>query len=92
MADFSLNVKINGVDQAVNTVSQIEQALIATRNELKNVAIGSTAFEQLSTQAQTLQREFVNSYKETTNFSKGTRCFSFKRGFKYIFRYWYSRL
>ena len=71
MADFSLNVKINGVDQAVNTVSQIEQALIATRNELKNVAIGSTAFEQLSTQAQTLQREFVNSYKETTNFSKG---------------------
>jgi len=71
MADFSLNVKINGVDQAVNTVSQIEQALIATRNELKNVAIGSDAFEKLSTQAQTLQREFVNSYKETTNFNKG---------------------
>lgn len=71
MADFSLNVKINGVDQAVNTVSQIEQALIATRNELKNVAIGSDAFTKLSTQAQTLQREFVNSYKETTNFNKG---------------------
>lgn len=71
MADFSLNVKINGVDQAVNTVSQIEQALIATRNELKNVAIGSDAFQKLSTQAQTLQREFVNSYKETTNFNKG---------------------
>jgi hypothetical protein len=71
MADFSLNVKINGVEQAVNTVSQIEEALIATRNELKNVAIGSDAFEKLSTQAQTLQREFVNSYKETTNFNKG---------------------
>ena len=71
MADFSLNVKINGVEQAVSTVSQIEQALIATRNELKNVAIGSDAFQKLSTQAQTLQREFVNSYKETTNFNKG---------------------
>ena len=71
MADFSLNVKINGAEQAVTTVSQIEQALIATRNELKNVAIGSTAFQELSTQAQTLQREFVNSYKETTNFNKG---------------------
>ena len=71
MADFSLNVKINGAEQAVTTVSQIEQALIATRNELKNVAIGSEAFQQLSTQAQTLQREFVNSYKETTNFNKG---------------------
>jgi len=42
MADFSLNVKINGAEQAVTTVSQIEQALIATRNELKNVAIGSS--------------------------------------------------
>ena len=71
MADFSLNVKINGAEQAVTTVSQIEQALIATREELKNVAIGSTAFENLSKQAQTLQREFVNSYKETTNFNKG---------------------
>jgi predicted PurR-regulated permease PerM len=71
MADFSLNVKINGVEQAVTTVSQIEEALIATRNELKNVAIGSSAFDQLSKQAQTLQREFVNSYKETTNFNKG---------------------
>ena len=71
MADFSLNVKINGAEQAVTTVSQIEQALIATREELKNVAIGSDAFQKLSTQAQTLQREFVNSYKETTNFNKG---------------------
>ena len=71
MADFSLNVKINGVEQAVTTVGQIEKALIATREELKNVAIGSEAFAKLSGQAQTLQREFVNSYKETTNFNKG---------------------
>ena len=71
MADFSLNVKINGADQVITTVGQIEQALVATREELKNVAIGSDAFQDLSTQAQTLQREFVNSYKETTNFQKG---------------------
>lgn len=71
MADFSLNVKINGVEQAVTTVNELEAALRATREELKNTQIGSQAFEQLSTQAQTLQREFVNSYKETTNFQKG---------------------
>ena len=71
MADFSLNVKINGADQVITTVGQIEQALVATREELKNVDIGSDAFQKLSTQAQTLQREFVNSYKETTNFQKG---------------------
>lgn len=70
MADFSLNVKINGAEQAVQTVAQIEQALAATKNELKNVQIGSQAFDDLSKQAVTLQRELVNSYKETTNFNK----------------------
>jgi len=70
MADFSLNVKINGAEQVVNTVGQIEEALRATREELKNVAIGSDEFQRLSDQAVNLQREFVNSYKETTNFNK----------------------
>ena len=71
MADFSLNVKLNGVEQAVTTVNELEAALRATREELRNTQIGSQAFEELSTQAQALQREFVNSYKETTNFQKG---------------------
>jgi hypothetical protein len=70
MADFSLNIKLNGVEQAVTTVGQIEKALIATRQELKNVQIGSQVFQELSDQAVNLQREFVNSYKETTNFNK----------------------
>lgn len=70
MADFSLNVKINGAEQVINTVGQIEEALRQTREELKNVAIGSAEFQRLSDQAVNLQREFVNSYKETTNFNR----------------------
>lgn len=70
MADFSLNIKINGAEQVISTVGQIEEALKQTREELKNVAIGSEEFQRLSDQAVNLQREFVNSYKETTIFNK----------------------
>lgn len=70
MADLRLNVVIGGVEKSISTVNELEQALRATREELKNVAIGSDAFQKLSDQAVNLQREFVNSYKETTNFNK----------------------
>ena len=70
MSDFSINVKLNGVDTAVSTIGQLEAALKATRSELKGVDIDSAAFEQLSEQARVLQREFKNSYKEATNFEQ----------------------
>ena len=70
MSDFSINVKLNGVDTAVSTIGELESALKATRAELKGVDIDSAAFEQLSEQARVLQREFKNSYKEATNFEQ----------------------
>ena len=68
MANFSLNVSINGTDRVVTSVGEIEQALKDTRQALKEVAIGGEEFDRLSKQAQNLQREFKNSYKEATNF------------------------
>jgi hypothetical protein len=70
MANFSLNVKINGVDQAVSSVGEVEAALRATKQELKEVEIGSQAFEELSNQARRLQDELKESFKEATNFDK----------------------
>lgn len=69
MADFQLNVKLNGVEQAVSTVGELENALKATRAELKNVEKDSAAFDQLSNQARTLQKE-LKDVKEATNFDQ----------------------
>ena len=70
MADFQLNVKIGGVESTVSTIGEIETALRKTREELRNVEIGSTAFEELGTQAGNLQRELQNSFKEVVNFDR----------------------
>jgi hypothetical protein len=70
MANFSLNVKINGAEQAVSSIGEIEAALRATKQELKGVEIGSQAFEELSNQARRLQDELKESFKEATNFDK----------------------
>lgn len=67
MADFQLNVKLNGVDKVVSTVGQIQQALKQTREELKGVELGGAAFEKLTLQARNLQRE-LKDVKESTNF------------------------
>lgn len=69
MSNFSLNVKINGVEQAVSSIGQVEEALNATRNELKNVEIGSQAFEELGKQARALQGTLENSFERFTNFN-----------------------
>jgi hypothetical protein len=70
MAEFQLNVKINGVDQSVRTIGDVEQALKATREELKGLEVGSEAFEELARQARILQNELKESFKEATNFDK----------------------
>ena len=70
MADFQLNVKINGADQSVRTIGEVEAALRATREELKGVEVGSEAFEELAKQARILQNELKESFKEATNFDR----------------------
>jgi hypothetical protein len=69
MADFQLNVKLNGVETAVSTVGELEQALRATKAELKGAEYGGEQFQQLSEQARILQRE-LREVKEATNFDR----------------------
>lgn len=67
--NFQLNVKVNGVDKAVSTVGQLEEALAATKQELKDIEIGSDAFTKLSKQARTLQGELELNGEKLTNFN-----------------------
>lgn len=68
MSNFQLNVKINGAEQSVKTIGEVESALKATKEELKGVEVGSEAFEELAKQARLLQDELKGSFKEATNF------------------------
>jgi hypothetical protein len=70
MANFNLNVKINGTEQSVSSIGEVEAALRATKQELKEVEIGSEAFEELSRQARILQNELKESFKQATNFDR----------------------
>jgi len=70
MSNFQLNVKVNGVEQSVSTIGELESALKATKEELKGLEVGSEAFEELAKQARVLQDELKGSFKEATNFDK----------------------
>ena len=67
MANYELNVKINGVEQSVSTIGQLEQALTATNTELQGVAQNSTAFAELNTQASQITGTFNDVVTEATD-------------------------
>jgi hypothetical protein len=66
---YQLNVKVNGVDQAVSTIGELESALAATKEELSGLDIGSDAFQNLAKQARTLQGELETNSEKLTNFN-----------------------
>ena len=68
MSTFQLNVKINGAEQTVKSIGEIEAALAATKDELKGLDIGSEAFEKLTVQARNLQGELKRSFEDATQF------------------------
>lgn len=69
MANYQLNVKVNGVEQAVSTIGDLEQALSATKEELRGLEIGSDAFNELTVQARNLQGELDRTFERATNFN-----------------------
>jgi len=56
MADFELNVKVNGVEQSVSTIGELEKALAATNQQLTQVEENSKEFKFLQNQAQNLEK------------------------------------
>jgi hypothetical protein len=66
MANYELNVKINGVEQSVSSIGQLEQALTDTNQQLQQVDQNSQAFTQLNNQAQEVSTTFTQVAKEAT--------------------------
>ena len=65
MAEVRLKVVLDGAEQTINTVSQLEDALQRTKSELAGLEIGSTAFKNLQGQARHLDSELKNIQKAT---------------------------
>jgi hypothetical protein len=60
MANYELNVKINGVEESISTIGQLESSLTATNNELANVQTNSNAFVELNNQASQINSTFTS--------------------------------
>ena len=58
MADYQLNVKLNGVEQAVTSVGDMERALAETNDELSKLDKNSKGFAELSKQSKTIEAQF----------------------------------
>jgi hypothetical protein len=69
MADYILNVTINGAEQSVQTIGQLEQALKATNDELAKTDANSDAFTQLQQQAVTLDAEMNKLTQDAQQFN-----------------------
>lgn len=56
MANFELNVKINGVEQSVKSIGELEKALAETKGQLAGVEVGTREFKFLENQAKNLDK------------------------------------
>ena len=56
MANFELNVKINGVEQTITTIGGLEKALAETNQQLSTIDENSREFKSLQNQATNLTK------------------------------------
>ena len=70
MADFILNVKLNGVEQSVSTIGELEQALQDTNKELSQIDESSKDFKVLTDQAKSLDKALQTVSKDASEFNK----------------------
>ena len=59
MANFELNVKINGIEQSVSSIGDLEKALVDTKKQLAGVEVGTREFKFLENQAKNLDKVMV---------------------------------
>jgi hypothetical protein len=70
MADFEINIKVNGVEQTVKTISQLETAIQQTQAELSGLEVGSREFKTLENQSRNLENIFNELSKDVSGFTK----------------------
>lgn len=73
MANFELNVKINGVEQTVSTIGGLEQALAETNAQLAKVEENSKEFTFLKNQASNLDKVMVALTSDTADLNKNLK-------------------
>ena len=76
MANYELNVKINGIDQSVSTIGQLEQALSATNAELQKTEQTSKSFGELTRQAQNIENYLGVITKDASTFNNQLKAVS----------------
>lgn len=69
---IGLRLQINGVPQTITNIKQLEETISQLEGELKGVEIGSTKFNQLST-------EIRNARGRLEDFNKSTEGFGFEK-------------
>ena len=70
MADYQLNIKLNGVEQAVSSVGDMEKALEQTNEELSKIDKNSKGFSELNKQSKTIESQFTSTTKSAENLGK----------------------
>jgi len=66
MANYELNVKINGVEQSVSSIGELEKALTETNVELTKIDKNSKSFAALNTQAEAVNSTFQDIAGESS--------------------------
>ena len=70
MADYQLNVKLNGIEQAVTSVGDMEKALQETNDELSKLDKNSKAFADLSKQSKNIETQFKSTTTSADTLNK----------------------
>lgn len=70
MADYQLNVKINGVEQAVSSVGEMEKALQETNAELSKMDKNSKGFAEVSKQSKAIENQFKTTTASADSLDK----------------------
>lgn len=70
MANYELNVQINGVEQSISTIGELENSLQATNNQLQNIDKNSEAFNDLNAQANKVEQTFTEISQSASTLNK----------------------
>lgn len=70
MADYQLNVKLNGIEQSVKSVGDLEKALEMTNEELSKLDSSSKDFADLTKQSKTIEAQFKNTAASADTLNK----------------------
>src|SRR6056300_427445 len=62
--NLNINLKINGVDQSISSINELESALTQAKDELKGLDVGSQQFQTLSRDIQSAESQLKTINKE----------------------------